>query len=370
MRQFYILWNTNRWLFIRVELLGAFLSLFLAISLVQKLNSIDAGSAGITLTFSTTLLEYIYWLMREGTTIDTHFEAVERINDYIDIPREPPSIVEGSRPPAAWPNHAAIQARDLVVISKHSETDAILKHVSFNIFPGERIALIGRADAEKHALVSCLLRFTEPIRGSIKIDGINIAWIGVEDLRSRITFISKEGWLLSGTTRSNLDPFEEYDDYALWQVLRRVHLAKPLHANKNNNLYSNVRTIEDLDKDLGKEGCCLPVFERQLLCLARALLQDCTRLVIFEEASLSPVAQDMVRSVIDQELEESTIIMIPYMLRDVIKYDRVMVFDQGSIIEFDSPIELLNKQQGLLRSLCEKAGILDSLILDMDSIPA
>jgi ABC-type multidrug transport system fused ATPase/permease subunit len=100
MRPFYTLWTTNRWLFVRVELLGAFLSLFIGVSLVSK-HGMDAGLAGIALTFSTSLLEYVYWLMRQSTTVDMHFEAVERINEYMEMPQEPPSIVEGSRPPAA-----------------------------------------------------------------------------------------------------------------------------------------------------------------------------------------------------------------------------------------------------------------------------
>ncbi|KAI8647164.1 P-loop containing nucleoside triphosphate hydrolase protein [Parasitella parasitica] len=369
MRPFYTLWNTNRWLFVRVELLGTFLSLFIGVLLVQKIRTIDAGLAGIALTFATSLLEYVYWLMRQSTTVDMHFEAVERINEYMEMPQEPPSIVEGSRPPAAWPTNAAVQVRDLMLSFSNSEADAILKHISFNICSGEKIALVGRAGAEKYALVSCLFRFMEPMRGSIKIDGVNIAWIGVEDLRSRITFISKDGWLLSGTVRSNLDPFGEYDDYALWQVLQRVRLARlsstTMLADQEEAVTAST-IIEDLDKDLGKEGCRLPVCERQLLCIARALLQDCTKLVIIEEANLAPEAHEIIRSVIDQEFEESTLIVIPYMLHDVVHYDKVMVFDQGSLVEFDSAIELLNKQHSLLQSLCEKAGILDSLTLDME----
>jgi ABC-type multidrug transport system fused ATPase/permease subunit len=139
----------------------------------------------------------------------------------------------------------------------------------------------------------------------------------VEDLRSRITFISKDGWLLSGTIRSNLDPFGEYDDYALWQVLYRVRLAKPsIHdlspsAGDAAGCYvPNFSAIQDLDKDLGKEGCRLPVYQRQLLCIARALLQDCTKLVIIEEAHLAPEAQEIVRSVIDQEFEESVNLLL------------------------------------------------------------
>ncbi|KAG1520063.1 hypothetical protein G6F52_008021 [Rhizopus delemar] len=101
MRPFYTLWTTNRWLFVRVELLGTLLSLFIAILLVHKMDSIDAGMAGIALTFSTSLLEYVYWLMRQSTTVDMYFESVERINEYLNMPQEPPGIVEGSRPPAS-----------------------------------------------------------------------------------------------------------------------------------------------------------------------------------------------------------------------------------------------------------------------------
>ncbi|KAI8978493.1 P-loop containing nucleoside triphosphate hydrolase protein [Pilobolus umbonatus] len=371
MRPFYTLWTTNRWLFIRVEMLGTILSLFISTSLIRKIDRIDAGLAGIALTFSTNLLEYVYWLMRQSTTVDMHFEAIERINEYMEMPQEPPSIVEGSRPPAAWPTHANIQVRDLTISFSNSENDAILKHISFNVQSGQKIALIGRANAEKYAIVSCLFRFMEPMRGSIKIDGINIAWIGVEDLRSCITFISKDGWLLSGTVRSNLDPFGEYDDYALWQVLYRVKLAVPPTMEDVNvlNVYATeFSSIQDLDKDLGKEGCKLPIVERQLLCIARALLQDCTKLVILEEAHLSSGSNHLIRSVIEQEFDESTLLVIPYRLYDIVKYDRVMIFDQGNLVECDSPIELLNKQQSCLQSLCEKAGILDELTLDTDII--
>lgn len=107
--------------------------------------------------------------------------------------------------------------------------------------------------------------------------------------------------------RSNLDPFGEYDDYALWQVLQRVRLARlpsTTTLDQEDPMIAST-IIQDLDKDLGKEGCRLPVCERQLLCIARALLQDCTKLVIIEEANLDPTAHGIIRSVIDQEFEES-----------------------------------------------------------------
>ncbi|KAF7724816.1 hypothetical protein EC973_000701 [Apophysomyces ossiformis] len=331
MRPFYTLWTTNRWLFIRVEVLGACLSLFIGILLVFKMETMDAGLAGIALTFATSLLEYIYWLMRQSTTIDMHFESLERIRELGEMPQEPPGIVEGSRPPAAWPTAAAIQVRDLMVGYSIGD-DLILRHVSFNILAGEKIAMIGRTGAEVNALVSCLFRFMDPLRGSIKIDGVNIAWV-----------------------RSNLDPFGEYDDYELWQALYRVCLALPPSTDEVPNgqvMYPAV--IQDLDMDLGKDGRRLPAPERQLLCIARALLRDCTKLVVIEEAPMGEAATETMDRVIQKEFEESTLIMIPYRLRSVMRYDRVMVFDQNDLIEFDKPEELLNDSHGLLRTLVDR----------------
>ncbi|KAI9031832.1 ABC transporter type 1, transmembrane domain-containing protein [Phycomyces nitens] len=362
MRPFYTLWTTNRWLFVRVEVLGALLSLFISVLLVYKRDTIDAGSAGIALTFATSLLEYVYWLMRQSTTVDMHFEAVERINEYLDMPQEPPGVVEGSRPPAAWPATAAINVRDLMV-SFGGEEDPILRHVSFNILSGEKVALVGRAGGEKNVLISCIFRFMDPLRGSIKIDGVNIAWIGVKDLRSRITFISKDGWLLSGTVRSNLDPFGEYDDYELWQVLYRAHLAVPPTSEEDVQNYvhsATTSTIYDLDMDLGKDGMALSVGNRQLLCVARALLRDCTRLVVLEEAQLTLETQEKMQRVIEEEFEDSTLLVIPYSLQSVLRYDRAMVFDQGDLVEYDNAVDLLKREDGLLRSLFERAGILDA----------
>ncbi|KAJ8657898.1 hypothetical protein O0I10_006426 [Lichtheimia ornata] len=347
MRAFYTLWTTNRWLFVRVELVGSLLSLFIGVLLIYK--KINAGLAGIALTFATSLLEYIYWLMRQSTTVDMHFESIERINEYVGMACEPPGIVEGSRPPAAWPASAGIQVRDLTV---SQDDEDVLKHVSFNVLPGEKVALVGRAGAEKHALLASIFQFMET-RGSIKIDGVNIAWIGVEDLRSRITFVTKDGIVCNGTIRSNLDPFGEYDDYELWQALHRVHLAASPSSPSAKNIPSFV--VHDLDMD----SKTLTVGHRQLLCIARALLRDCTRFIAFEEAQLTPEEENSVHAIIQEEFSESTMLVIPHRLQSVHRYDRVMVFDQGALIEYDSPSDLVENSQSLLRSLMERAGVLD-----------
>ncbi|ORZ00940.1 ABC transporter type 1, transmembrane domain-containing protein [Syncephalastrum racemosum] len=344
MRPFYTLWVANRWLFVRVEFIGALLSLFIGIFLLHR--SVSAGSAGIALTFATTLLEYIYWLMRQSTTVDMHFEAIERINEYMGMPQEPPGIVEGSRPPAAWPTSAAIQVRDLSLSLGADATELVLKHASFNIAPGEKVALIGRANAEKHAFVSCLFRFSDPVQGSVKVDGINIAWIGVEDLRSRITYVSNDGGLVGKTVRLNLDPFLEYNDFDLWQALDRVGLKDTV--------------VRDLDMEIQTKKERISPVERQLLCVARAILRDCTNLVVLEEAHLSKEEEARLYEVMQAEFADSTLLVIPYRFQSILRYDKAMVFDQGCLVEFDTVDNLLRSPQGLLRSMMERSGALHS----------
>ncbi|KAI8379617.1 P-loop containing nucleoside triphosphate hydrolase protein [Radiomyces spectabilis] len=354
MRPFYTLWTTNRWLFVRVELLGSFLSLFISVMLVRKMDTIDAGLAGIALTFAIHLLEYIYWLMRQSTTVDMHFEAVERINEFVNLPQEPPGIVEGCRPPAAWPVTAGIQVRDLTVNFGPDE-QPMLEHVSFNVLPGEKVAILSRANGEKEALIACFFRFVDPLRGSIKIDGVNIAWIGVQDLRSRMTFIPKTGGMMNGTIRSNLDPFGEYDDYELWQALYRVELASLPSSETTDNNNGNI--IEDLDMEIQEDDERLSIGTRQLLCMARGILRDCTRLVIMEEVDLTDEMNHKIKHIIHREFEGSTMLVITNRLQSTRHYDRVLVFDHRIVAEDDTPGELLSSQS-MLRSLFERAGIL------------
>ncbi|CAO3611821.1 unnamed protein product [Cunninghamella echinulata] len=333
MRPFYLLWATNRWLFVRVEFIGASLCLFLSLFLVYQREKIDVGLAGIALTLAASLLEYVYWLMRQSTAVDMHFDAVQHINEYITIPQEPPGVLEGSRPPAAWPTSAAIQVRDLMI---GTVDECILKHVSFTVLPGEKLALIG--GGERNSLVLCLFRFIDPIRGSIKIDGVNIAWIGIEDLRSRITYIAKDSNFIGDTIRSNLDPFSEYDDYELWQALYRVHLASP-----EDEVHGGL--IQDLDMPISLKE--FSIGDRQLLALARAFLRDATKLIVIEESD----DHLKIARIIEEELMDSTIIFVAHQLQHTLNYDRVFVFDQEDLVEIGRPMELLNEPNSRLRAL-------------------
>ncbi|KAI8341301.1 ABC transporter type 1, transmembrane domain-containing protein [Chlamydoabsidia padenii] len=340
MRPFYLLWTTNRWLFIRVEFIGASLSLFLGVLLVYKMDQLDAGLAGIVLTLASSLLEYVYWIMRQSSVAGMHFDAVQHINEYMEMPQEPPGVLDGSRPPAAWPTSAAIQVRDLMI---GTSDECILKHVSFTVLPGEKMALVG--GGERNGLVLCLFRFLDPLRGSIKIDGVNIAWIGIEDLRSRITFIAKDCDFIGDTVRSNLDPFGEYDDYELWQALYRVHLARPEDDPHEGIIY-------DLDMTITQDNqSVLSTSDKQLLAMARAFLLDAVKLVVIEEA-VNEDHPKMTR-IIEEELVDSTVLLIVNNPNHALSYNRVAVFEEGELVEIGRPMELLKDTTSHLYGLTQ-----------------
>lgn len=150
--------------------------------------------------------------------------SVERIKEYLDIPSEPPAIIEGSRPPAYWPsNQGGVSVKNLVL--KYSpELEPVLHGVSFDIRPAEKIGLVGRTGSGKSTLALAFFRFVDPTEGKIVIDGIDITSIGLQDLRSRLTIIPQDAVLFSGTIRDNLDPFNEQSDEDCLEALHRVQL--------------------------------------------------------------------------------------------------------------------------------------------------
>jgi ABC-type multidrug transport system fused ATPase/permease subunit len=205
---------------------------------------------------------------------------VERVNEYAEIEQEPPHVLRDSQPPPSvsgtvekkifsltlrqWPAHGSISIRNLEMRYSPSQP-LVLKKVSFDIPAGSKVGIVGRTGAGKSSIVGSLFRMVEPSGGSITIDGIDISTIGLHDLRSRLTIIPQDPILFAGTIRSNLDPFGDFDDEMLWSCLKRVHT-------------SNIT----LDTHVAEGGLNYSNGERQLLCLARALLKN-SRVTVFDE---------------------------------------------------------------------------------------
>lgn len=373
---YYFLWMCNRWLYARVEVIGGFVSLFTGIFLILSLGKIDAGMAGISLFYARGFLESVYWFIRQYTTVEMHLNSVERIQEYFEIDQEPPAYIEGQRPPAAWPTTASVEVNNLV--ARYSdELDPVLHGVSFTTKPHEKVGIVGRTGSGKSTLGLCIFRFLEASSGSIVIDGIDISKIGIEDLRLKITIVPQDAILFSGTIRSNLDPFNEHSDQALWDSLERAHIAKrpksnkpSVHSTENASTSDSIQEIEEgfvsnissLDQKVSDGGSNFSQGQRQLLCLARALLRN-SKLIIMDEAtaSIDHETDTKIQETIRKEFVESTLLTIAHRLLTIIDYDRVLVLDQGRIVENDTPYSLI-QSNGIFRSMCEQSGEFNTLL--------
>ncbi|KAF9582884.1 hypothetical protein BGW38_010626 [Lunasporangiospora selenospora] len=222
---YYFLWMCNRWLNIRVDFIGAMVSFTAGILILRNLEDLDAGWAGLSLGSAMNFMGLIYWLVRIYTEMEMSLNSVERVHEYLQLPKEPPAIIEGSRPPAGWPYDGTINIQGLTM-QYAPDLGPVLHNITINIRPREKIGIVGRTGSGKSTLALSLFRFMEPMSGSIIIDGIDISKIGLEDLRRSLTIIPQDAVLFNGTIRSNLDPFQEHADHEIWEALRRVHLVK------------------------------------------------------------------------------------------------------------------------------------------------
>jgi ABC-type multidrug transport system fused ATPase/permease subunit len=369
---FYFLWMSNRWLYARIEFTGAFVILFTGIFLIINISTIDAGMAGISLFYARSFLENIYWFIRQYTQVEMNLNSVERVQEYLEIDQEPPSVIEGHRPPAAWPTTASIEIEDLV-IRYAPELDPVLHGISFKTKPHEKVGIVGRTGSGKSTMALSFFRFLEPSSGSISIDGIDITKIGIQDLRSRMTIIPQDAILFSGTIRTNLDPFNEHSDEELWESLDRAHLTRPSQRLKKDSPVSSssntvngeeghsVSSITRLEQKVSDGGNNFSQGQRQLLCLARALLKN-SKLIIMDEATASVdfETDSKIQDTIRQEFTNSALLTIAHRLHTIIDYDRVLVLEQGKVIEFDTPYNLI-QANSVFRSMCEKSGEFDVL---------
>lgn len=264
--------SCNRWLAVRLEFLGSIIilaaALFAVLGVVYGSSTIDAGLVGLSVSYALSVTQALNWVIRSYCEIETNVVSVERIKEYIDLPTEKYNASRGVDP--LWPTKGKIEFRDYATRYRPG-LDLVLRDLSFTVTPKEKIGIIGRTGAGKSSLSLSLFRIVEAAKGSIYIDGVDISSLRLFDLRSRLTIIPQDPVLFAGTVRENLDPFGTHDDAELWQALQHSHLQE--HISKMDGKLNAV-VLE------GGEN--FSVGQRQLICLARALLRRSTILVLDE----------------------------------------------------------------------------------------
>jgi ABC-type multidrug transport system fused ATPase/permease subunit len=323
-------WLFNRWVGLRMSIVGAVFAVLVG-TVVITVPGIDAALAGFALSFALSYTGNVIWTLRRYANMELDMNSTERIVEYTILPVEDQG---GIHPPAAWPTEGRVEVDDLVV-SYAPELPPVLKGISFDVRPKERVGIVGRTGAGKSSLTLALFQFIRASSGSIFIDGIDISKVNLRDLRSRLAIIPQDPVLFSGTIRSNLDSFSEYTDEALQEALQRVHLVKSGGSDSGSASPAgeNTNVFTSLDSKVSEGGLNLSQGQRQLLCLARAIVSRPKILVLDEATSAVDMETDaLIQKSIREEFTECSTLVIAHRLQTVVDYDRILVLGDGKVL--------------------------------------
>ncbi|XP_016840838.1 multidrug resistance-associated protein 1 isoform X5 [Nasonia vitripennis] len=336
----------NRWLAIRLEMVGNLIIFFAALFAVLGREDVAAGDVGLSISYALQITQTLNWLVRMTSDVETNIVAVERIKEYGETPQEAAWDIPENDPDKEWPSRGSVDFNDFKVRYREG-LDLVLNGLTFSVNGGEKVGIVGRTGAGKSSLTLALFRIIEAAGGEILIDNINISKLGLHTLRSRLTIIPQDPVLFSGSLRLNLDPFNKCSDDDLWRALAHAHLKDFVQTLPNG-----------LSHEVTEGGDNLSVGQRQLICLARALLRK-TKVLILDEATAAVDLEtdDLIQRTIREEFKECTVLTIAHRLNTILDSDRVIVLDKGAIVEFESPDSLLQKPESAFYSMAKDAGL-------------
>lgn len=306
------------------------------------MSDISSGNVGMALSQAIILINYVQFGIRQTTISLQHLVNVERSLEYTRLDQEVQT--EADEPVADWPQFGEIRFSKMC-LRYHPDTHPILSDFNLEIQAGWKVGIVGRTGAGKSSLIAALFRLAI-IDGSISIDSIDTSSISLKCLRSRISIIPQDPVLFSATIRSNLDPFNKFTDDELWQAIQAVELKS---------------SIPMLDSMVCKAGSNFSIGQRQLICLARAILRK-DRILVLDEATanVDPKTDALIQRTIRERFVNSTVLTVAHRLRTVMDSDRIVVMDGGRIVEFDEPHVLLEKPNGALRHMVSTTGQLEA----------
>ncbi|CAD6221999.1 GSCOCT00005266001.2-RA-CDS [Cotesia congregata] len=349
--------------------LDLFCFLFTAIvtfSFVLIDMGISGAEVGLAITTVMSMTGMIQWGMRQGAEVTNQLMSVERVLEYTLLPPEDNVFDEKqmlkktkaktskkkgilveekivNHSPESWPTEGCIKFHH--VYMRYVEEDPpVLKGLNIVIKAKEKVGIVGRTGAGKSSLISALFRLAK-VEGVIEIDGIDTGSIYLEDLRRNISIIPQDPVLFSGTLRKNLDPFNEFKDEALWSALEEVELK------------DSFAMVNGLDSRVFDRGTNFSAGQRQLVCLARAILRNNKVLMLDEAtANVDPHTDGLIQRTIRTKFSECTVLTVAHRLNTIMDSDKVLVMDKGRMVEFDHPCILLKNDHGHFTSLVKQTG--------------
>ncbi|EKM56938.1 uncharacterized protein PHACADRAFT_208107 [Phanerochaete carnosa HHB-10118-sp] len=348
-RSFY---NVNRWIGIRLDLLGQLYTASLAFYFIYGPIGVSPSVVGFVISQATGFSDLVKVFIRLLNELEVNGNSLERVKQYVDIDHEPEPEPEGV-PPAYWPSGGDLRVEKLS--ARYSlDGPKVLQDVTFHAKPGERVGIVGRTGSGKSTLTLALLRciYTE---GKVIYDGLDTKSTNLDALRSNITIIPQVPELLSGSLRHNLDVFGQYDDATLNDALRAAGLFSLQKLSDESRI--------TLDIEVASGGGNLSVGQRQIIALARAIVRQSKLLILDEATSAIDYETDaVIQSSLRTELKSDvTVITVAHRLQTIMDYDKIMVLDAGRLVEYDAPMVLLREEGSFLRALVDESADKETL---------
>ncbi|KAK3227972.1 hypothetical protein Dsin_007834 [Dipteronia sinensis] len=356
--------TADEWLIQRLEILCAIVlsSLALVMTLLSIVPSASAsGLIGMALSYGLSLNVFLIFANQNHCVAANFIVSVERLEQYMYIPSEAQTVVEGKRPAHDWPAIGKVEIYNLKV-KYRPNAPLVLRGISCIIEGGHKVGIVGRTGSGKTTLISVLFRLVEPTEGEIIIDDLNITSIGLHDLRSHLAIIPQDPTLFSGSVRFNLDPLSQYTDHEIWEVLGKCHLREAIQEKEEglDSLGEKVAKICNLlyyktNKILVavmEGGSNWSVGQRQLFCLGRAILKR-SRILVLDEAtaSIDNATDSILQKTIRREFADSTVLTVAHRIPTVMDCNAVIAVSDGELVEYDEPVKLINKEGSLFGQL-------------------
>lgn len=305
------------------------------------------GNVGLAITQAINLVGMCNWGLRQTSELENQMTSVERVLEYgTRLDKEPPLETPAAKMPIkVWPEKGKI---DFCKISlKYSDdADYVLKDVQFTVQENEKVGIVGRTGAGKSSITQALFRLTD-YDGHILIDDIDLKSLGLHTFRQKVSIISQDPVLFSGTLRMNIDPFLERSDAELWTALEQVELKSVVSASPAG-----------LDLHIADSGSNFSIGQRQLICMARALLRN-NKIMVLDEATanVDTMTDELIQKTIRKVFKDCTVLTIAHRINTILDYDRIIVMHNGKLVENDTPNNLMQVPGGYFKQLVHESGI-------------
>lgn len=339
--------GVNNWYRQQFDFIGLLFSLYIILMTIFFEESYSAQGVGILFTYSLLLEKELAETFCMFSDMETSMISMERCYKYTKLKSENNFVLDEdeSLKVKNWPNEGKIVFENLS-IKYRPNTEIVLKNLNFKISPGEKIGICGRTGSGKSTICLSIFRLIEPFTGTIFIDDVDIRKVGLDLLRHNLTYIPQDPILMEGTLKFNIDPFNFYENPKIVEILKDIGFD---YTEDDDKI---------LERHIEVNGNNLSIGEKQLICIARAVLKK-TKILIMDEATanIDIKTEEKIQRIINSTFNECTIITIAHRIKTILNYDKILVLENGNILEFDSPKALLEKKESEFYKLYEKSSL-------------